>query len=251
MNIEIDYSTFQISSIFAAYIVAALVKGVTGLGFSTICLPILALTIGLKDALPLVIIPSVSSNILVMVGAGHFVPTVMRFWPMLIATVPGIVLGLWFLSYIDGILAGAVLGMVLIVFSLLSYINPSFNLAPGLEGPLGPVSGFLTGLVNGVTGSQVMPSLPFLMALPLSRNAFIQAINCSFTLSSIVMAFGLAKLGLMTPQAALLSTFGILIAFAGVRTGENIRGKLSPQQFRKSVLITLGIMGAVLIAKAI
>ncbi len=231
--------------------VAGSAKGVTGLGFSTISLPLLTFSVGLKDALPLVIIPSITSNLIVMVGAGHFVPVVKRFWLMLAATIPGIVLGLWLLNYLDGETAGAILGVVLLAFCVFSYFNPNFVLPARLQRPLAPVSGFLTGTVNGITGSQVMPSMPYLMSLNLERYIFIQAINCSFTMSSIVMAIGLTALGIMTIQAFVISVIGAGFAIIATRFGERMRNKLSPEQFRKAVLVILTIMAIVLITKAV
>ena len=120
-----------------------------------------------------------------------------------------------------------------------------------LERPLGPPSGFLTGVINGLTGSQVMPSLPFLMALHLDRNLFVQAINMSFTLSSLIMAAGLAKLGLMHWDAVVLSSLGILCAFSGVRLGERLRNRLSPDHFRLAVLVMLAAAGIGLVMRSI
>lgn len=247
----IEYSTFQIISIFATYLLAGTGKGITGLGFSTICLPLLALSVGLKDALPLVIIPSVCSNIMVMIGVGNFVPAVKRFWPMLLATVPGLILGLWLLDAFDGETAGAILGLVLLAFCLFSYVNPNYHLPAKLEAPLSPLSGFMTGTFNGITGSQVMPSMPFLMSLGLERNLFIQSINCSFTLSSFIMAFGLTQLGLFSTQALIISICGVAAAFFGVRLGERIRSRLSPEQFRNAILALLVVMAIILIIKAV
>ncbi len=51
---------FEILVVAGAFVFAAFVKGTTGLGFSTIALPFLVLAIGLKEALPLLIIPSMS-----------------------------------------------------------------------------------------------------------------------------------------------------------------------------------------------
>jgi len=235
----IEYSAFQIVAILAAYMVAGSAKGVTGLGFSTISLPLLTFSVGLKDALPLVIIPSITSNLIVMVGAGHFVPVVKRFWLMLAATIPGIVLGLWLLNYLDGETAGAILGVVLLAFCVFSYFNPNFVLPARLQ------------RVNGITGSQVMPSMPYLMSLNLERYIFIQAINCSFTMSSIVMAIGLTALGIMTIQAFVISVIGAGFAIIATRFGERMRNKLSPEQFRKAVLVILTIMAIVLITKAV
>ena len=108
-----ELSTWEIAAIFATYLFAAGAKGITGLGFTTTSLPILAIFLGLKEALPLVIIPSVFSNIVVMRQVGRFGETVRLFWPLLLALLPGLILGLWILSQVDGELAGAALGVYL------------------------------------------------------------------------------------------------------------------------------------------
>ena len=249
MNFE--FSAAQIGASLAIFLLSATAKGVTGLGFSTMCLPFLAMTVGLKEALPLLIIPSIATNLVVMRGAGQFGTAVKRFWPMLAATVPGLALGLWALATVDGPSAGAVLGAVLVVWCSLSYLNPSMRLPAAWARPLGPVSGFMTGALNGITGSQVMPVMPYLMALQLDRNLFIQAINCSFTLSSLIMAFGLNRLGLFTTDAVILSVAGVALAFGGVRLGERIRNRLSPDRFRLALLAMLVLMGASLMARAL
>jgi len=248
---EFDYSGWQVVSILATYLFAATAKGVTGLGFTTVCLPFLAVIVGLKEALPLVIIPSVSSNLVVMHGAGRFGETLRRFWPMLLATVPGLVVGLWALALVDGRHAGGVLGMVLVLWCAFAYANPDLRLPERWEKRLGPVSGFLTGAVNGLTGSQVMPSMPYLMALHLDRNVFIQAINCSFTLSSLIMAIGLERLGLFTTDAVIVSALGTAFAFSGLKLGERIRHRLSPDAFRLAVLVMLAVMGVSLVVRAL
>jgi uncharacterized membrane protein YfcA len=66
------YSPTQLATLAAAYFIAALVKGVTGLGYSSTCLPILTLAFGLKEALPMVLLPSVASNLVVMASTGGF-----------------------------------------------------------------------------------------------------------------------------------------------------------------------------------
>ena len=109
-----DYSLLQVIIILGTYFFASSVKGVTGLGFSTVCLPFMVLTVGLKAALPLLIIPSLASNLIIMRQAGHFRTTFHRFWLMLLTTVIGVFLGLALLSKVDGTFAGAILGLVLI-----------------------------------------------------------------------------------------------------------------------------------------
>ena len=238
-----DLSVLHVLVVLATYMFAATAKGITGLGFSTTCLPILTLAIGLKEALPLVIIPSIWSNLIVMRQAGRLSETLGRFWPMLLALLPGLVFGLWILSRIHGAQAGAVLGVMLILWCAFSFLNPELRLPLKLERPLAPVIGCLTGVINGVTGSQVVPAVPFLMSLHLDRNLFIQAVNCSFTLSSVVMAIGLSQLGLFETSDVLLSGLGACFVIFGVQFGVAIRRRLSEALFRNAILVILSIMG--------
>ncbi len=229
----------EIITIFAAYLFAATAKGITGLGFSTTCLPILVFAIGLKDALSLVLIPSIFSNLVVMRQVGQFKSTILRFWPMLLATIPSLLLGLWVLSGTDGATAKILLGLVLLMWCSFSFLKPDLRLPSGLEGRLAPISGICTGFLNGLTGSQVMPVVPFLMSLHLGRNAFIQAANCSFTMSSLIMMVGLGYLGLFKGSDVVISTLGVLCVFIGVKVGAAIRERLSEKTFQKMILSIL------------
>lgn len=235
--------------VIAGYMIAGLVKGTTGLGFSSTCLPILTLAVGLKDALPLVLLPSVTSNILVMIDAGGFVPTLKRFWPVYLASLPGMLAGLYLLDRVESPVAAAGLGIVLVGYAMFALAKPALALPPERERPLAAPVGLLTGLVNGLTGSQVMPVLPYLLALGLAPALFIQAINISFTLSSGVMALGLLELGLFTTTALWVSALGLLPVFAGTWIGGRVRRWMSPDGFRKVVLVCLLILGLILIGR--
>jgi len=235
----------------AAFFFAAFSKGITGMGFATTCLPIIALAMGMEVALPLVLVPSVASNIIVQVEVGHFRESMRRFWPMVVAAMIGVVIGLALLTWMEGRAAGAALGVVLFVYGLFALKTPNLTLPPHLEKPLGPLTGLTTGVINGLTGSQLMPVLPYLMALHLDRDRFVQAINCSFTASSLVMAVGLSKIGLMTAETALISTIGIIPVWIGLKLGGTIRRRLSPELFRKLVIYMLMASGVLLLARAI
>lgn len=235
----------------AAFFFAAFSKGITGMGFATTCLPIIALAMGLEVALPLVLVPSVASNIIVQIEVGHFRESIRRFWPLLIAGMIGVVIGLALLTWMEARAAGAALGVVLFVYGLFALKTPNLALPAHLEKPLGPVTGLTTGIVNGLTGSQLMPVLPYLMALHLDRKRFVQAINCSFTASSLVMAIGLSKIGLMNVETALISTIGIVPVWIGLKLGGNIRRRLSPELFRKLVIYMLMASGVLLLARAL
>lgn len=230
-----------------AYTAAAFVKGATGLGFSTICLPLLALAIGVPGTLPLLIIPSIASNLLVVRGAGHFRESVRRFWPVYLAAPPGIAVGLALLVHVDADTAAAVLGAALGGYALLALGKPDMVLPSRLERRLSVPIGFLTGTVNGLTGSQVMPLVPYMLSLRLSPDRFVQATNCSFTFSSLVMAFGLVEIGLLTWAAAAVSVAGLALVWLGVTLGTVLRRRLTTGIFRGMVLMLVLLLGSTLI----
>jgi uncharacterized membrane protein YfcA len=119
--------------ILIAYIAAAAIKGLTGLGFSTACLPIMALHLDLTIAIPLVIIPSVVSNIAIMRQAGNFRSALSKFYPLYLSTIPGLFAGLFVLISINADAAKAILGLMLIMYSLWALTNMSFSLSPKWE----------------------------------------------------------------------------------------------------------------------
>lgn len=232
-----------------AFFFAAFVKGTTGIGFSTSALPLLVLAVGLKEALPLVLIPSITSNLLVMRDAGNFRQATCRFWPIYLGALAGLVVGLWLLDALDPKVSAAVLGAILIAYALFALASPSLALPAAWERPLRAPVGLLTGTVNGLTGSQVMPLLPYLMALRLEPALFLQSINISFTLSSLVMIAGLSKIGLMTWNILGLSVAALIPLAVGFKLGSLTRRRLSPEGFRRAVLIVLIFLGGTLLAR--
>lgn len=234
-----------------AYLAAGTVKGGTGLGFSTTCLPILVLAVGLKEAMPLLVLPSLASNAMVMIRAGHFKSTVKLFWPLYLAVVPGLIAGLYLLTQNPADIATVLLGGVLIAYSLFALASPRLALPKPWRLTLAAPAGFLTGFVNGFTGSQVMPLLPYLMALPLPPDRFIQALNISFTLSSGLLLFLLAQVGFLTWSSVAISIAGLAPVFAGVALGTRLRRGISQTQFRKVVLYVLLGLGVLMIVKSL
>ena len=245
-----SFSPTQLATIAAAYFIAALVKGVTGLGYSSTSLPILTLAFGLKEALPLVLIPSVASNLVVMVSTPGFRASAQRFWPMILSAAASVFVGLWVLTQIRSESAAAVLGAVLMIYVAFALANARFRLTEVRTRKFEPAIGAATGFVNGLTGSQVMPVIPYLLSLDMPRERFVQASNQSFTLSSAAMFVGLGAAGMMTVQVATVSALGLVLVALGVNIGQRISRQLAPQAFRTAVLIVLAALGLGLILRA-
>lgn len=236
--------------VFLAFFAAAFLKGITGLGFSTICLPILSTFIDLKAGIPLVIVPSLSSNVLVMAQAGRFQEALRRFWPLYISAIPGLILGVSVLSSVKSSWSRAVLGAILFIYALWAWrTQTSIALSSQAERRWFIPVGLVTGVVNGITGSQVMPALPFMLALQLHKDLFVQAINLSFTLSSLVMLVLLSRFGILSWDILGVAVVGILPVALGIFLGGKLRQRLPDDAFRKVVLVFLLVIGLSLVVR--
>ena len=228
----------------AGFFVAAFLKGITGLGFSTVCLGLVAGFIDMRVALPLVLVPSLASNVLVMLDAGRFREAVARFWPVFAAAVPGVAIGLWVLDSVDSVTLRRALGTVLALYGAWALCNMSLRLGERAARRLAIPVGFVNGVVNGVTGTQVMPVLPYLLALGLPSALFVQSINIVFTLSSFVMLAGLGRLGLLNAPLLLTGAAGVVPVALGIWLGGKLRRRLPQSAFKRMVLVLLVVLGA-------
>ena len=146
---------FSLETVLAAglcFMAAALVKGLTGLGFLTVCVASLAFVVGLKTAVGLVLVPSLLSNVFIMRDAGRFVETTRRFWPLYLASAPGLVIGVQLLIMVDQNLVAATLGSVVASYSVLALAKPNISIADRFKGPLQLPVGLAHGVVAGLTG---------------------------------------------------------------------------------------------------
>lgn len=227
----------------ATFFLAAFLKGITGLGFATVCLGLLTSFLDIRLAIPLVFLPSLTSNLLVMKEAGRFGESLQRFWPLYLSSVPGLLLGMWLLGWGSLSLVKAILGLVLICYGIwglcLGITTLSARWGKHLLLPVGVTSGF----INGATGSQIMPILPYLMSLGLDKNLFVQTLNTSFTFSTMIMMVGLGKIGILTLPVTLLSATGIIPVAVGIRLGSRVREKVSETLYRRMVLMLLILLG--------
>lgn len=226
---------------------AGVVKGTTGIGYSSCALPFLVPVVGLQTAIVLIVMPAILSNVFVALNAGHFREIVTRFWPLYLATPIGIVIGVAFLSSIDQRLAIAVLGFVIVAYAAISLAQPNLSLREPWDRILNAPVGFFTGLLTGLTGSQVMPLLPYMMALHLEPNRLIQAINLAVTITSIFLGAGLMLSGLMDIPTLGLSLFAVIPALVGVSLGNRARNLLPVLFFRRLMLLVLLAIGIMFI----
>jgi len=244
---ETSVIPYFIALVFA---LAGLVKGVIGLGLPTIAVALLSLAMNPAEAAALLIVPSLVTNLWQSAGP-HLAALLKRLWPMF----AGIFGGTWIGA---GLLAGgstmaviAGLGAALVVYAALGLLAARFRVPAHAERWLAPPIGGVTGLVTGATGIFVIPAVPYLQALGLERNALVQALGLSFTVSTVALGAGLLGAGLFDAKAAGASLLALVPALLGMAFGQWLRGRVSERVFRRCFFLGLLALGAHLFLSAI
>jgi len=236
--------------VYSTFFAGAFIKGLTGLGFVSLCLPVIALFIKLEEAIPLVVLPSLLSNVIMIYQTGRLKQSLRRFWLLYISALPGIYAGVLILNMVGNYAAKIILGVVSIAYSLLLLLKIEISIPEKNERILSVPVGLTNGFLNGLTGTQIIPMLPYLLSLKLDRNGMINAINLGFTLSIIVLLIIFGKFDLISLETLKYSIVGVIPVAAGIYLGGKLRHKISEERFKLAVLIILIIRGVNLILNA-
>lgn len=225
------------------FLVAGFVKGVVGLGLPTVSLAALTATLGLHPAMALVLAPSLATNLIQATSGGHGKAVVRRLWPYLLAAAVGIWLGVRILVVTDAALLSKLLGVMIVIYCLLNLAHFRPTVPPPLEAWIAPPLGVINGVLTGLTGAFVVPSVFYLEALGMERKMLVQAMGTMFLFSTACMTVALGAEAFITADLALLSIAATVPAMGGMMVGRRLSRRLSEAVFRKLLFAALLILG--------
>ena len=225
------------------FLVAGTVKGVIGLGLPTVAMGLLGLAIAPAQAAALLIIPSIVTNTWQLAAGGRLRGLIKRLWPMQLGILLGTGLGMLWLSSDGGSWVVRALGMALLLYALSGLFLPVLRVAPRMENWLGPTCGLITGIITSATGVFVIPAVPYLQALGLSKNQLVQALGLSFSVSTLALAAGLYWRGNLGGGELNGSLLALLPAMLGMWLGQWLRQRISGALFKSVFFIGMALLG--------
>ena len=229
--------------IAAAFLLAGFIKGVIGLGLPTVSMGLLALTMAPGQAIAIVIVPAIVTNIWQTFVGPHLRDIMRRLWPLMVGTVIGIWLNGGLLTGPYAAYGTVILGMLLVIYAVVGLSKFSFKVARRDEKWVGGIVGLVTGVISAATGVQVIPSMPFMQAIGMEKDELIQALGVYFTVCTLAQAFNLSSAGLLNASIALSGLVAMVMAFAGMFIGQMVRMRMHPDQFRRWFLIAMIFLG--------
>ena len=240
-----------IATIALTFLLAGSVKGVVGLGLPTVSLALLTATIGLQPAMALLLVPSFVTNAWQAAVGGHGRAILLRIWPFLLTATAMIWVGAQALTRVDVSILSALLGVLLMTYAVLGLGRPQIAIPRAWEIWAGPVTGAVNGVLTGLTGSFVVPGVPYLQAIGLPRDLLVQAMGMLFTASTLGLALALGGQQLLTTELGLLSAAAVAPALLGMALGQLLRRRIPEASFRRCLLVALLALGGYIFATSL
>ena len=222
----------QILVIFIAFIFAGIAKGAVGIGLPPIAVGLMTLAVPLEDALAIMTIPTLVTNIWQAAYGRGLLRLFRRFWTLALTATVTLILVAASLDKLGSAQASAWLGVMLAVYSTIVLLAWRPRVSRRAERWMNPLMGIASGGVAGFTGIAAVPFLPYMQSLDIDKDELVQALGILF-----IFLIGALTFALFGGIAAIVPTS------IGVWLGQKSRNALSPEMFRRVFLIGLLALG--------
>lgn len=246
----LDMSVSLLIFIAGVFLLAGFVKGVIGLGLPTVSMGLLAVAMAPAQALAIVIVPGILTNIWQTFAGQYFLAIVRRLWPLLLGLAVGIRLNADMMTGPYARYGTVLIGVLLVIYAIVTLRKFALTVKPQDEKWIGGIIGLVTGVISAATGVQVVPSMPFMQALGMKTDELIQALGVFFTVATLVQAFNLSAAGILDQSTALPGVVALGFSFVGMAIGQGVRTRLEPEAFRRWFLISMILLGIYLACAA-
>jgi hypothetical protein len=225
-------------------LVASTLASVTGFGASLLLLPVLAWSFGVRDAIPILSIVQVCTNLsrVVLNREDIVVPVARRFS---FGAVPAAIAGGIVFATAPASALGRLIGVFMICSVVFRHTRPGRNLKVNEHAFLPLGLGF--GFVDALVGSTGPLQAPFFLAAGLTGAAYIgtEALASLVMQSAKLAVYGSFSLLSLEAVAYGLALGGVM--FAGSYLGRNLVRHIAPAHFGLIIEGVLVIAGVILI----
>jgi len=235
----------------AALLLAAFVKGASGMGFPLIATPTVALLLDIRVAITILIIPNLVMDVTQVFRGGFPLPVLRRFGWLFVVTVVGVFLGTKVLVTLPLWALNLCLGAMVLVFVFSNWLHFEFIVPPRLEKSLNVPAGFISGFLNGMTNAAGPALAIYLYSLKLKKADFIKSISTIFIVTKLSQLVAVSTWNLFNPSTLGLSLGLTLFVLIGFRAGLKTQDRINQHNFNRGLLMLLFVIGITLIVRAL
>ena len=219
--------------------VAGLVKGGTGMGLPLVATPILAGVFGPKAAVVIVTIPIFAANSMLLVQGWRRMDVLRGIVPIIVASAIGTAIGVNLLALLDQRTFAILISLMVAVFLLRG--DRLIGDDPGARRAriLGPVVGFVGGVLQGTTSIASPLIGSFFHARKMDRHDYVVVLAAIFELNALIQLVGYSLLGLYTPDIVAIGLIGLVPTLLALMAGIYFRSRLDQARFRQLIVVLL------------
>ena len=227
---------------------AAIVRGFSGFGFSLLTITAMSLIYP-----PAQIIPSIF--MLELVASINLLPSIWKdiHWkslgPLTLGCLIATPIGVWALANISPAPMQFAMSIFVLTATYLMWQGFALKSMPGSVAST--VVGAASGLANGAFGIGGPPVVLFYFASPAGNAAGRASMIIFFLATDVIGLANQSVHGLITKETAIRAAIYLPALIAGVWVGARSFRGTDPAQFRKYVLIILGVLAVIILLKAI
>jgi uncharacterized membrane protein YfcA len=233
----------QMLVIAGAFIVAGIAKGAIGMGLPPIALALMTFAVRPEDALALMVIPSMATNIWQAIYGRDFLKLLRRFWTMAVAAVAALIFVAVAFGHLGSQRAMSWVGVILVLYAALALTAWRPAVSRATERWANPLIGLASGAVAGITGVAAVPFLPYMQSLDIDRHDLVQALGIMFLFIIGALTVALVVQGAFDSTNLVAAIAAIVPTFMGVWIGQKTRNAVSPETFRRIFLFGMFVVG--------
>lgn len=240
--------TATLVTVGLALLVAAIVRGYSGFGFSMLAVLGLTLALPPAEAIPIVFTLEVAASL-------HMLPGVWRqvdwrsLWPLVAGALVATPFGVHLLASLPETPIRLAIVALVVTATVLLWRGFALQRMPGIGATL--ATGTAVGLLNGGLGIGGPPVILFYLSSP-AGTAAVRASLVAYFLATDTYALALgAAEGLVTTRTFLAALALLPVLLLGIAIGSRGFIRTDPATFRKAVLVLLLILSAAGVVRAL
>lgn len=227
------------------FLLAGLIQGLTGFGAGLVALPLLCLFMDIHLAVPLCLLNGLVITTTMAIELRQHLDR-RKILPLLIGSIPGVLVGAAVLKLADPGLIKHLLAVLLIGYSGFNLVFSPRPIKPAVI--WGYFAGFLTGAINAALSAGGPPAIIYTTLHDWKKDEIKATLTGFFALSGYLTAAVHAFSGVITWSTLTYFLLTLPAVLLGTFAGSRISGRINRRTYLRTVYLLLMGLGIVMLA---
>lgn len=219
-----------------------------GFGDALIAMPLLAMTVGMQIATPLVALIASTIALTILTKNWRSV-RIASAWRLVVSSLLGIPIGLVFLKGTYEGIVTTLLALLVVSFSLYNLLRPKLFTLAGDKSAY--IFGLLAGILGGACNTNGPPIVIYGTLKKWPAESFRATLQGYFFPTGLLIVFGHGLAGLWTPSVLRLYVISLPVVFLAILLGSRLNRSIPQGKFDRYVHVFLIVVGTMLFVNSI